>query len=191
MTLSLRQIGGLFALFFLVGVSLFQTVRIHGAQLDLPLVGAIGPEGLLAENMRLKSEANNANSARDYARFLASLQKARAERSYRQATKETDNAIETSLRNELARVRSFVAAGGLPNNQIRAEPALAATGDHDTRIDARSSELPKLDGLFDPPIVRVFAADVELCTINTVKAREWRQWGMKLQRLSSRDSLPK
>lgn len=149
-----------------------QTIRIYGFRIDLPLLPAIGPKGLLAENAILAA-ANR--------EFLAQRNAARAEsdriaKANTQDTEKADTYVTTNLAQERRGADAFIAAGGVRRcPAARTDPAAPGQG---PGIDAAGGALPIVD---DVPVVTVLPEDVRICTENTVKARAWRDWGLAIE----------
>ena len=170
----------LFVAIIALAFGMAQTARLNGLQVDLPLIGKIGPEGWKPRAERLQRALDGVVVAQDAARQLAEEQKAREEQELREEAQETDNAIEEGLREELARARAYAARFRvrLENNSGGSCPTIAAATDQGPGNDEGASGAPKLD---DPALVLVPERDVMICTKNTVLAEQWREWGLRLE----------
>jgi hypothetical protein len=150
-----------------------QTVRIDGLQVKLPLIGLVGPKGLIAENARLVA-ANK--------EFLAQRNAARAEseritKANIAATEKADENVTENLTQERAGADAFIARGGVRKCPApRADTPAPSQG---AAVDAGSGALPVMDDL--PEVVTVLPEDVHICTENTVKARAWQKWGLTIE----------
>ena len=147
-----------------------QTIRIDGFRVNLPLIGAVGPIGLKADNTALRVavaelEADKAAAAR---------LKAQTEVANSRATEKANSHVERNLAKERAGADAFIARGGVRACPTRAVP----TQDRSAVFDAGSGALPELDGV---PVVTVLPEDVRICTENTVKAQAWQEWGLSIQ----------
>lgn len=172
------------ATFGLMAIGLaWQTVRIDGLQIDLPFIGAVGPQGLIAE----RDAALDAERAakRSLAAFRAAnveaTRKAKEARDTEQArldklTKEANDAIEKSRSVERDRAERFIAAGGVRQNRGGAgsERSVAASEVDGTGSGEAMREAPLLDDAEQMPTVAVTPDDVRICTTNTILAEELR-----------------
>lgn len=162
-------------LVLLAAVSLFaavQTVRIDGLQISLPLIGSIGPRGLIAENADLVAANKEFRAQRDAAR----AESARIAKANIAATEKANADEKAELDTALPAAERFIAAGGVrrcpaPRTDTPASGASAG-------YDAGAGEVPQLD---DVPVVTVLPDDVLICTDNTVKARTWQKWGLSIE----------
>lgn len=155
--------------FLLVGFAI-QTIRIDGFRINLPLIGAVGPVGLKADNDALR----NRITALEAEKALAAIMKAQIEAANVRATEKANTDVERNLSQERAGADAFIARGG-----VRPCPVTArAAEDRSPAVDADSSALPIVD---DVPVVTVLPDDVRICTENTVKARAWQEWGLEVE----------
>ena len=149
-----------------------QTVRIDGFTIDLPLLPAFGPKGLIAE--RDDALASNARLLAE--RKAAIANGARIAGANTAATEKADTDERAELEVELPAAERFIAAGGVRRcPSARADTAASGQG---PGLDAGEGALPIMD---DVPVVTVLPEDVRICTENTAKARAWQQWGLSIE----------
>lgn len=149
-----------------------QTIRIDGLRIDLPLIGSIGPRGLVAENADLAAANKEFLAQRDAARAESDrIAKANAA-----ATKKADTDEKAEMEIEGPVAERFIAAGGV--RRCPAPRADTAAPDQGAGIDAGASALPVMD---DVPVVTVLPEDIRICTENTRKARIWQGWGLTIE----------
>lgn len=149
-----------------------QSVRIDGFRVDLPLLPAFGPKGLVAENAELEAALNKMRAERD----AAIANSARIADANTAATEKADTDEKAELEIERPSTERFIAAGGV--RRCPTARADAATPGQGPGLDAGAGALPVMD---DVPVVSVLPEDVRICTENTVKARAWQQWGLSIE----------
>jgi hypothetical protein len=149
---------------------LVQTVRIDGFRVSLPLIGAVGPLGLKADNDALRAAVAQLEDEKAAAARL----KAQTEAANTRATEKANTNVERNLEKERAGADAFIARGGVRPCAARAFPS----EDRGTIFDEGADTLPELD---DVPVVTVLPEDVRICTENTIKARAWREWGLTIE----------
>lgn len=157
-----------------------QTVRINGFHIDLPLVPAFGPKGLIAERDEARALLKQFKGARDLANAAAIAARESEELALKQLAKGTDNAIEESRRRAAGSTERFIAAGGLPDHRRCPGGPVAPGTVHGAGSVPPLHQPAQLDGatpLPDVPqaeTVRVTGDDVRICTANTIIAEEAR-----------------
>lgn len=164
-------IVGIFAALMAVFAAV-QTVRIDGLQISLPLIGSIGPKGLIAERDEARAKAAKLLRQRDAA--IANSKRVAAANATATEKANADEKAELEIARPAA--ERFIAAGGVrrcPTARADTAPAREGAG-----IDAGAGALPVMD---DVPVVTVLPDDVRICTENTVKARKWQQWGLSIE----------
>ncbi len=175
-------IVGIFAALATVGFAV-QTVRIDGLQVDLPFIGAVGPQGLIAErDAAVTAQKAAEQSLADFrAANLEATRKAKEARDNEQArldklTKEANDAIEKSRSVERDRAERFIAAGGVRQNRgsTGSERSVAASEVDSAGSGEAMREAPLLDDAEQMPTVAVTPDDVRICTTNTILAEELR-----------------
>lgn len=163
------------ALVMLAAMTLFaavQTVRIDGLRIDLPLIGSIGPRGLIAENADLVAANKEFLAQRNAAR----AESARIAKANIAATEKANADEKAELETALPAAERFIAAGGV--RRCPAARADTAARDQGPGINAGAGALPVMD---DVPVVTVLPDDVLICTENTVRARAWQAWGLSIE----------
>lgn len=168
-----------------------QTVRLDGAQAKLPLIGTIGPEGWKPYAQRLETDLAKVREAQAEAARQAIEAKKSEEEALIALAKETDDAVEEELRDELDRARRFIARNRVQPCAGSAAGAAAATApDRGARNNGPAGGAAQLDEpatgfdvLLDAEagFVSVPASDVMICTRNTILAEQWREWGLALE----------
>ena len=186
------------ATFGLMAIGLaWQTVRIHGLQIDLPFIGAVGPQGLIAErDAALAAQKAAEQSLADFrAANVEATRKAKEARDNEQArldklTKEANDAIEKSRSVERDRAERFIAAGGVRQNRGSAGSGRSvAPGQGDSAGSGEGvHQAPELAPAEPMQIVGVTASDVRICTDNTVLAEQFRSFILDLEK--GQESLP-
>ncbi len=163
-----------------------QTIRINGLRVDLPLVPAFGPKGLIAERDEARQQLADFKRARDLANQRAQAARAADEADIAQRSRNTDHAISQSAALAAGATERFIAAGGLPDPVCCPRRPAAADPIHSAGSGAPVHPAPQLDGAsplppvpetgpaFETGIVRVTAEDVRICTGNTIIAEETR-----------------
>jgi hypothetical protein len=157
----------------LLGLLTFQTIRIDGLRIDLPLIGMIGPKGLIAENDDLATANKKLLAQRDAAR----AESQRIAKANTAATEKADADETAELAAEMPASERFIAAGGV--RRCPAPRTDAPASGQGSGVDEGGSALPVMDDL--PEVVTVLPEDVRICTENTVKARAWQQWGLSIE----------
>ncbi len=170
-----------------------QTIRINGLRIDLPLLPAFGPKGLIAERDEARQQLSDFERARDEANLLAQAARAADEADIAERSRNTDHAIFESKARAAGTVERFIAAGGLPDpGRCPGRPA-ATNPLHSARSSAPVHPAPQLDGAAPVPattetgIVRVSAEDVRICTGNTIIAEETRDLLLGLEARTGED----
>jgi hypothetical protein len=148
-----------------------QTVRIEGFRIRIPLIGAVGPVGLKADNDALRAKVAKLEADK----ALAARLKAQTEKANNLATEKANNDEQAILSDNRKRTDAFIAAGGVRNACPRTTRPASDLGPAD---DAGGSALPVMD---DVPVVTVLPEDVRICTENTAKAKAWREWGLQIE----------
>jgi hypothetical protein len=175
------------ALIALALYAAFATVQLYGAQVKLPLIGTIGPEGYKPKAERFELELKAVRKAAAEATAAALANKARIETENADKAKEIDNAIDQSRTAERDRAERFIAAGGVrPAPGVCPGPAAAPAGGDRARGAAPLPGAPELDepgGLHGGPAatVSVPADDVRICTDNTVLLEQSRRFILDLE----------
>lgn len=146
-------------------------VALYGLQIDLPLIGKVGPEGVIAQRDAARATITELRAQRD----AAIRESLRIAAQNVQATRKADADVTRNLREERAGADAFIARGGVRPCPARANPA--AQGGNPA-VDAGTGALPQLD---DVPLVTVLPEDVRICTENTVKAQAWREWALTIE----------
>lgn len=149
-----------------------QTVRIDGFRVDLPLLPAFGPKGLIAERDEARAKVAKLLAERDAA--IANSKRVAAANAAATEKANADEKAELEIEGPAA--ERFIAAGGVrrcPTTRADAAPGRQGAG-----IDAGAGAVPVMD---DVPVVTVLPEDVRICTENTVRARAWQQWGLSIE----------
>lgn len=189
--LSVRQIVALALVALITLYAVFATVQVHGLQLKLPLIGAIGPEGYKPKSERLAAElteqADKYKKANEAALAKAKEQRARDERRFAQIAKEADDAKVQIAAVERDRTERFIDAGGVPDNRvcpsrpIASGPDRNASGVEAVRAETELDDANRVPDRGRPEFVRVTPSDVRICTENTILAETGRKWGLELE----------
>lgn len=158
-----------------------QTVRIEGAQLKLPLLGAIGPQGWKPRALEAEATIKRISEAQDEAERRARDAKASEEAALKELAKGNDDATVEKLQDELDRARAYAARNRVrpKTNQGAACGPVAASPDRSAGHDEPTSGAPELD---ETGYVAIPEEDVMICTRNTVLAEQWREWGLALEK---------
>ena len=162
-------------LVLLAAVAVFaavQTIRIDGLRIDLPLIGSIGPRGLIAENADLVAANKEFLAQRNAAR----AESARIAKANSAATEKANTDEKAELETALPAAERFIAAGGV--RRCPTPGTDTATRDQGPGVDAGAGALPVMD---DVSVVTVLPEDVRICTETTAKARAWQQWGLSIE----------
>ena len=154
----------------LLALLAIQTIRIEGLRIPLPLIGAVGPVGLKADNNALRTAVAKLEADK----AIAARLKAQTEQANTRATEKANNDVTQNLRKERTGADAFIARGGVRPCPRTTGPAQGGSAG----VDAGTSALPVMDGV---PVVTVLPEDVRICTENTVKARAWREWGLSVE----------
>jgi hypothetical protein len=156
----------------MLALLIVQTIRIEGFQIRLPFIGAVGPSGLKADNLALRTRID----ALEAQKALASRVKAQTEAANTRATEKADTDVKRNLEQERVGADAFIARGG-----VRPCPGPARTAESDgPGIDAGGSAMSVVD-VVQPDVVTVLPDDVHICTENTVKAKAWQEWGLSIE----------
>jgi hypothetical protein len=161
-------------------IAITQAVRINGFRIDLPLVPAFGPKGLIAERDEARALLGQFKAARDQANAAAVAARESEEQALKQLAKGTDDAIEQSRRRAAGSTERFIAAGGVPDHHRCPGGPVAPGTVHGPGSAAPLHHPAELDGAAPLPdlpqaeIVRVTGDDVRICTANTIIAEEAR-----------------
>lgn len=152
-----------------------QTVRIDGFRIDLPLLPAFGPKGLIAERDDLAA----ANAELLAQRNAARAESARIAKANAFATEKANTDEERYAEIDRADAERFIAA-----NRVRRCPAAradtTAPGDGSERA-AAGSDLPLLDDQLPEGIVSVPEGDIRICTENTRRLILGREWALTIE----------
>ncbi len=152
-------------------------VALYGLQVHLPLVGKIGPEGVIAERDEARATAKTMIAERK----AAQAESDRIARANTNATEKADADVTKNLTQERAGADAFIVRGG-----VRRCPAARAdtpAAGQSSSVDAGAGAVPVVDDL--PDVVTVLPEDVRVCTENTVKARAWQEWGLSIAKNST------
>jgi hypothetical protein len=151
-------------------------IALYGLQIKLPLIGWVGPEGVIAQ----RDEARAKVAAMISERKAAIAESERIARANADATEKADSDVTANLAQERAGADAFIAAGGVRRCPAARDNAPAAG--QSPAVDAGAGAVPVVD---DVPVVAVLPEDVLICTENTVKARAWQDWGLSIAKNST------
>jgi hypothetical protein len=160
-----------------------QTVRIDGFRVDLPLLPAFGPKGLIAERDEARATVADLLKASRQARADAIAARNSEALALIELKETTDEARAEIERTNLERARAFAARGGLRAqcDGSGARPPVAAAADRRAEGGDGSGAVPELDDLQGGSLVTVTARDVEVCTVNTSRLLAAQPWGLQIE----------
>ena len=147
-------------------------IALYGLRIDLPLIGWVGPEGVIAERDEARATVKTMIAERN----KAIAESGRIAKANTDATEKADSDVTENLAQGRSDADRFIAAGG-----VRRCPAARAdtpAPGQSAGIDAGAGAVPVMDDL---PVVTVLPEDVRICTENTVKARAWQAWGLSIE----------
>lgn len=147
-------------------------IALYGFRVDLPLIGWVGPKGVIAERDDARATVAKMTAERN----AAIAESKRIAKANTATTEKADADVTDNLARESTGADAFIAAGGVRRcPTARANPAPASEG---PAVDAGAGAVPVMD---DVQVVTVLPEDVRICTENTVKARAWRDWGLLIE----------
>ncbi|WP_299307778.1 hypothetical protein [uncultured Croceicoccus sp.] len=162
-------------------IAAFQSVQLGGMR-----IGPIAVEGWRPKAMRLAQEMKDVAAAQDEASARARAEHARAETAYRQLAQRIDDNADDQTSQAMAAADRYIAA-----HRVRAKTADCPPGGTFTPASDRGAghaeaagRSPQLDAPSEPDdggMVVVSAADVRICTSNTLRAEAARDWAISLE----------
>lgn len=181
----------------IAGFGMVQTIRLEG--LHIWPLSIEGWRPLAQERGRQLAAIKQAQID---AGIAAQAAKAAQETTYREISERIDEHAENEIDRALRDADRFIAAGGMRREAAGSQPcpAPAAGPDHRAANSAAAGPATQLDGtsdsagagLADPAragaeadLVTVRAADIRICTINTLKAEAGRAFAQQLQQASA------
>lgn len=157
-------------------------IWIYGLRIDLPVIGEVGPHGLIAQRDEARATVAKMAEASKQARkdaIAARNSEAIALIELKDVTDENREQIE---RTNLDRARAFAARGGLRAECDRgAGQAVATAADRSAEGGHRAGAVSELDDLQAGSLVTVTARDVEICTVNTSRLLAAQPWGVQVE----------
>ena len=168
-----------------------QTARIEGFH-----VWPVSVPGWKKTAQDRQASIDRMIAAQDQAEALAKAARLEREKTYADIAERIDDNAQDQIETAMAAADRFIAAGGMRREGDRSAPCPARTGPANhaaegpdrtgraAQLDARpAGDLPPIDG-GDEDLVLVSAADVRICTRNTVKAEAGRDLALQLQTAS-------
>jgi hypothetical protein len=147
-------------------------IALYGLQIKLPLIGWVGPDGVIAE----RDEARATVTTMLAERKAAIDNGARIAVANTAATEKADTDEKAQMEIDRPAAERFIAAGGV--RRCPSPRADAAASDQGAGLDEGEGALPVMD---DVQLVTVLPEDVRICTENTRNARIWQQWGLTIE----------
>lgn len=175
----------------LLGAALVvQTVRLEGFH-----VWPISVTGWIKTAETRQATIDRITAAQRLAEAEARAARLTQENTYRDIAERIDDNAEDTLEGAMAAADRFIAAGGLRGQAPGSAPCPARTAGGDYRAEdpdrtGRTAQLDAADagavdpGAIDSDFVLVSAADVRICTRNTVKAEAGRDLALQLEQAS-------
>ncbi|WP_239806968.1 hypothetical protein [Croceicoccus hydrothermalis] len=164
-----------------IGIAAYQSVQLGGLR-----VGPIAVEGWRPKAQRLSQELKDIAAAQDEADARARAEHARAETAYRDMAKRIDDNAQAQTDEAMAAADRYIAA-----HRVRAKAAdcppggtFTPAGDRGSghaETTGRPAQLDAPDREADGDMVVVSAADVRICTSNTLRAEAARDWAISLE----------
>lgn len=192
--LTLKGIRLLFSLIFLTVLAaglVIQTVRLEGFRL-----WPVSVTGWIETAQARQKTIDDMLTAQQRASELAAAARQAKERAYRDIAERIDKNAQGNLDSALAAADRFIAAGGMRAEAPGSARCATRTGRADHRaedpdrarpaaqLDAQADRQPAgLEGAAGTAegLVLVPAADIRLCTINTIKAEAGRDLALQLE----------
>ena len=165
------------AIAILLALLAVQTVRIEGFRM-----WPLSIDGWKARALTAEQTIRDIEKAQADALARAELAKAKAEADYRNLAERIDDETEQARESAMDAAERFIAA-----NRVRCEATGRAAGgpapaaeDRGARDGDAAGGAPELDEGF----VAVEAADVRICTANTLQAEAAREWALEMEAAS-------
>ncbi|QQN73178.1 hypothetical protein [Croceicoccus sp. YJ47] len=167
-------------------IAAFQSVQLGGMR-----IGPIAVEGWRPKAVRLAQELKAVAAAQDAANARARKDHARAEAAYRQLAQRIDDNADAQTPEAMAAADRYIAA-----HRVRAKTAdcppggtFTPAGDRGAghaEAAGRPAELDAPDHKSDGDMVVVSAADVRICTSNTLRAEAAHDWALAIEASSAK-----
>lgn len=182
-------------------IALAIAAGVQTARLDGFHVGPIGMTGWIKTAQQRQDTIDAMIDAQALAAAAAKAARLEREATYRDIAERIDDNAQDEIEAAMAAADRFIAAGGLRAEAGRSAPcpARTAAGDHAAADSVRTGRATQLDaagaGAADPGQagegrVLVSAADVRICTRNTVKAEAGRALALQLEAASQAEPAP-
>ena len=176
-TVTLRGIwAALIALAFTILLVLLavQTVRLEGFNL-----WPIKYEGCIAKSERLQTDLDNVKAAQVLALEKVEAAKEKAEQAYRNLAENTDEKLEQARVDTMDAAERYIAA-----HRVRPQAPDRASGGTATASEDRSAQSGDGSGtapiLASQELVTVAPDDIRICTENTIRLENVREWALSL-----------